>query len=43
VTPPGQSEQTLATNYAFQVAASTLDHWGEQDTAASLVTCNFAD
>jgi hypothetical protein len=43
VTPPGQAEQTLATNYAFQVAASTLDHWGMQDTGASLVVCNFAD
>jgi hypothetical protein len=43
VTPPGQSEQTLATNYAFQVSASSLDHYGAQDTAASLVVCNFTD
>jgi len=43
VTPPGQSEQTLATNYAFQVSASTLNNWGMQDTASSLVVCNFAD
>jgi len=43
VTPPGQAEQTLATNFAFQAAASTLNTWGEQDTAASLVVCNFAD
>jgi unsaturated chondroitin disaccharide hydrolase len=43
VTPPGQGEQTLATNYAFQVSASTLNNWGMQDTASSLVVCNFAD
>jgi hypothetical protein len=43
VTPPGQTEQTLATNYAFQASASSLNYWGEQDTASSLVTCNFAD
>jgi hypothetical protein len=43
VTPPGQAEQTLATNYAFQVSASTLNNWGMQDTASSLVVCNFAD
>jgi hypothetical protein len=43
VTPPGQGEQTLATNYAFQVSASTLNNWGMQDTGSSLVVCNFAD
>jgi len=43
VTPPGQAEQTVATNYAFQVSASTLNSWGMQDTASSLVVCNFAD
>jgi len=43
VTPPGQGEQTLATNYAFQVSATSLDHIGLQDTAASLQVCNFTD
>jgi len=43
VTPPGQAEQTLATNYAFQTSVTSLDHWGLQDTAASLQVCNFAD
>jgi hypothetical protein len=43
VTPPGQGEQTLATNYAFQVSATSLDHIGLQDTAASLQVCNFSD
>ena len=43
VTPPGGAEQTLATNFTFQVSATSLDHWGFQDTAASLVLCNFAD
>jgi hypothetical protein len=43
VTPPGQGEQTLATNYAFQISESSLNNWGLQDTASSLVVCNFAD
>jgi hypothetical protein len=43
VTPPGQGEQTLATNYAFQISESSLNNWGMQDTASSLVVCNFAD
>jgi len=43
VTPPGGAEQTLATNFAFQASATSLDHWGFQDTASSLVLCNFAD
>jgi hypothetical protein len=43
VTPPGQAEQNLATNYAFQVSASSLNYWGMQDTAASLEVCNFTD
>ena len=43
VTPPGQSEQTLATNYAFQISESSLNNWGMQDTASSLEVCNFAD
>jgi hypothetical protein len=43
VTPPGQAEQTLATNFAVQVSATSLDHWGLQDTADSLEVCNFAD
>jgi unsaturated chondroitin disaccharide hydrolase len=43
VTPPGQIEQTVATNFAVQVSATSLDHWGLQDTAASMEVCSFAD
>jgi hypothetical protein len=43
VTPPGGTEQTLATNFTFQASATSLDHWGFQDTGSSLVLCNFAD
>jgi uncharacterized repeat protein (TIGR03803 family) len=43
VTPPGQTEQTVATNFAVQVSATSLDHWGLQDTAASMEVCSFAD
>jgi hypothetical protein len=43
VTPAGGSQQTLATNFAVQVSASSLNYYGLQDTASSLQVCNFAD
>jgi hypothetical protein len=43
VTPAGGSQQTLATNFAVQVSASSLNYYGLQDTAASMQVCNFAD
>ncbi len=43
VTPAGGSQQTLATNCAVQVSASSLNYYGLQDTAASMQVCNFAD
>jgi uncharacterized membrane protein len=48
VTPPGGTERTLGTNFAFRSEQSTvtsLDHWGEfvnTSNPGSLTTCNFA-
>jgi hypothetical protein len=44
VTPPGGSQQTLASNFAVQSgSATTLNNWGMQDTSSSLQVCNFSD
>ncbi|HXC02464.1 MAG TPA: chitobiase/beta-hexosaminidase C-terminal domain-containing protein [Opitutaceae bacterium] len=43
VTPAGGSQQTLATNFAVQASASSLNYYGLQDTASSMQVCNFAD
>jgi uncharacterized membrane protein len=48
VTPPGGTELTLGTDFAFRSEQSTvtsLDHWGEfvnTSNPGSLTTCNFA-
>jgi len=44
VTPPGGSQQTLASNFAVQSgSATTLNNWGMQDSSSSLEVCNFSD
>jgi hypothetical protein len=48
VTPAGGSETTVGTNFAFRVAATSLDHWGANVATSgsggigSLTVCNFS-
>jgi hypothetical protein len=44
VTPPGQAEVALATNYAFrseQAATSSLNNWGMTAESGSVTVCNM--
>jgi len=45
VTPPGQSERTIATNNAFrteQAAASSLAYWGTHTESGTISVCGFS-
>jgi Bacterial Ig domain/Bacterial Ig-like domain (group 2) len=41
VTPPGSSEITLGTNFAFQINFSILNYWVLYSPTGSLSICNF--
>lgn len=45
VTPPGGSEVSLGSNYAFRASATSLDHWGvyvdSTDGTGNLTVANF--